>query len=129
MLYTAHCMTAIRQEVRDKFAPGSTKTNGESVTHPYIPNSVPEVRERMLEAVGASSVEEFYADIPESIRLRRPLDLPSPMRSEAELVRHMDGLLARNIPGQLSFLGAGCYQHHVPAVVNEIANRSEFLTA
>jgi glycine dehydrogenase subunit 1 len=122
-------MTVIRQEVRDKFAPGSTKTNGESVTHPYIPNSVPEVRERMLQAVGAASVEEFYADIPESIRLRRPLDLPAPMRSEAELARHMDGLLARNTPGALSFLGAGCYQHHVPAVVDEVGNRSEFLTA
>ncbi|KAA2261475.1 aminomethyl-transferring glycine dehydrogenase subunit GcvPA [Solihabitans fulvus] len=99
------------------------------MAHPYIPNSVPAVRERMLKAVGAASVEEFYADIPESIRLRRPLDLPAPLRSEAELVRHLDGLLARNTPGALSFLGAGCYQHHVPAVVDEVATRSEFLTA
>jgi glycine dehydrogenase subunit 1 len=99
------------------------------VGHPYIPNSDPEIRRRMLAAVGADSVEEFYADIPDAIRLHRPLNLPAALRSEAELVRHMDRLLSRNKPAELSFLGAGCYQHHVPAVVEEIGNRSEFLTA
>jgi glycine dehydrogenase subunit 1 len=99
--------------------------------HPYIPNAIPEVRAAMLEAVGATSVEDFYADIPASIRLDRPLDLPAPLRSEAELVRHVEGLLARNTSTReaLSFLGGGCYQHHVPAVCDEIAGRSEFLTA
>jgi len=99
--------------------------------HPYIPNSVPEVRAAMLDAVGAGSTDDFYADIPESIRLRRPLDLPAPIRSEAELVRHVEALLARNTSTRdaISFLGAGCYQHHVPAVCDEIASRSEFLTA
>ncbi|NUP50276.1 MAG: aminomethyl-transferring glycine dehydrogenase subunit GcvPA [Catenulispora sp.] len=97
--------------------------------HPYIPNSDPEIRRRMLAAIGAGSVEEFYADIPDAIRLHRPLDLPAPLRSEAELTRHMDDLLSRNTPARLSFLGAGCYRHHVPAVVEEVGNRSEFLTA
>ncbi|MEV5708435.1 aminomethyl-transferring glycine dehydrogenase subunit GcvPA [Actinoallomurus sp. NPDC052274] len=99
--------------------------------HPYIPNSVPAIKEQMLAAVGAASTEEFYADVPESIRLRRPLDLPAPLRSEAELVRHVGALLTRNTGTHeaLSFLGAGCYQHHVPAVVDEVINRSEFLTA
>jgi glycine dehydrogenase subunit 1 len=99
--------------------------------HPYIPNTVPEVRASMLAAVGAASTDDFYADIPESIRLRRQLDLPAPIRSEAELVRHVEGLLARNTSTRdaLSFLGAGCYAHHVPAVCDEIAGRSEFLTA
>lgn len=99
--------------------------------HPYVPNAVPSIKQAMLEAVGAANVEEFYADIPASIRLDRPLDLPAPIRSEAGLVRHVGGLLGRNTPASqtLSFLGAGCYQHHVPAVVDEIANRSEFLTA
>lgn len=101
------------------------------VAHPYIPNSVPQVRQAMLDAVGASSVEDFYADIPEEIRLRRPLGLPAPLRSEAQLVRHMDELLGRNTPASrtLSFLGGGCYPHHVPAVVDEVMGRSEFLTA
>jgi glycine dehydrogenase subunit 1 len=99
--------------------------------HPYIPNAVPEVRAAMLEVVGAASVEEFYADVPASIRLGRPLDLPAPLRSEAELVRHVEGLLERNRSTRetLSFLGAGCYPHHVPAVCDEINGRGEFLTA
>ena len=64
--------------------------------HPYIPNAVPDVRAAMLAAIGAASVEELYADIPESLRLRRPLDLPAALGSEAELVRHVEGLLGRN---------------------------------
>ena len=99
--------------------------------HPYIPNSVPEVRAAMLEAVGAGSTDDFYADIPASIRFGRPLDLPPAIDSEVELVRHVEGLLARNTSTRdvISFLGAGCYGHHVPAVCDEIASRSEFLTA
>jgi len=99
--------------------------------HPYIPNAVPDVRAAMLAAIGASSVEELYADIPESLRLRRPLDLPPPLGSEAELVRHVEGLLNRNTSTReaLSFLGAGCYNHHVPAVCDEINGRGELLTA
>ncbi|MBL1101768.1 aminomethyl-transferring glycine dehydrogenase subunit GcvPA [Streptomyces coffeae] len=99
--------------------------------HPYIPNSVPTVRKSMLDAIGAADVEDFYADIPDAIRLKRPLDLPVPLHSEAELTRHVEGLLSRNTSTRqlLSFLGAGCYQHHVPAVVDEVVNRSEFLTA
>ncbi|HEU5027645.1 MAG TPA: aminomethyl-transferring glycine dehydrogenase subunit GcvPA [Spirillospora sp.] len=99
--------------------------------HPYIPNSVPAVKAEMLAAVGAADVAEFYADVPEAIRLGRPLDMPPPLRSEAALVRHVGGLLARNTSTRdaLSFLGAGCYRHHVPAVVDEVVNRSEFLTA
>lgn len=99
--------------------------------HPYIPNAVPDIKAAMLAAVGASSVEDFYADIPDSIRLKRPLDLPPAIGSEAELVRHMERLLARNTSTReaLSFLGAGCYDHHVPAVCDEINGRGEFLTA
>jgi glycine dehydrogenase subunit 1 len=102
-----------------------------SSAHPYIPNSVPRVREAMLEAIGASSVEDLYADIPASLRLPRPLDLPPALRSEAELVRHVEGLLARNTSTRevVSFLGAGCYAHHVPAVCDEVNSRAEFLTA
>ncbi|MFF2079716.1 aminomethyl-transferring glycine dehydrogenase subunit GcvPA [Kitasatospora sp. NPDC058162] len=100
-------------------------------THPYIPNSAPEVRAAMLAEVGAQDVEEFYADIPAELRLHRPLRLPAPFDSEARLVAHLEELLSRNtpVPPGRSFLGAGCYRHHVPAVVDEIVNRSEFLTA
>jgi glycine dehydrogenase subunit 1 len=99
--------------------------------HPYVPNAIPEVKAAMLAAVGAATIEEFYADVPASLRLGAPLDLPEPLTSEAELVRHVEGLLRRNTSTRdaLSFLGAGCYPHHVPAVCDEINGRSEFLTA
>ncbi len=99
--------------------------------YPYIPNSAPDVKAAMLQAVGAASVDEFYADIPDSIRLKRKLNLPRPFRSECELVRHVEDILSKNKTTRecLSFLGAGCWQHHVPAVCDEINSRGEFLTA
>ncbi len=101
------------------------------IVYPYIPNSVPATKEAMLKAVNATSVEDFYADIPDSIRLKRKLKLPEPLLSEAALVRHVEGLLSKNTSTRemLSFLGAGCAQHHVPAVCDEVNSRSEFLTA
>ncbi len=101
------------------------------IVYPYIPNSVPAVKRQMLEAVGAESVDEFYEDVPDKLRLKKPLDLPEPFLSEYALRRHVEGILAKNQTCQenLSFLGAGCYQHHVPAVCDEINDRGEFLTA
>jgi glycine dehydrogenase subunit 1 len=101
------------------------------VVYPYIPNSVPAVREQMLQEVGAESIDEFYEDIPEHLRLKESLNLPPPLLSERALKRHVEGILARNKTCQeyLSFLGAGCYQHHVPAVCDEVNQRGEFLTA
>jgi len=102
-----------------------------AIVYPYIPNSVPRVKREMLEAVGAKSEEDFYEDVPEALRLKRPLNLPEPYLSECALKRHVEGILSRNktCGEYLSFLGAGCYQHHVPAVCDEISQRSEFLTA
>jgi len=101
------------------------------VTYPYIPNSAPDVQQEMLADIGAESVEDLYEDIPEALRLRRPLGLPDPMLSEVELTRHVTDILSRNVTCNeyLSFLGAGCYHHHVPAVCDEVNRRSEFLTA
>lgn len=103
----------------------------DSVAHPYIPNSVPAVKKAMLRSVGASSADEFYEDIPSELRLGKPMDMPEPLLSEYELKRHVEKLLAKNksTAETLSFLGAGCYEHHVPAVCDEINHRSEFLTA
>jgi glycine dehydrogenase subunit 1 len=98
---------------------------------PYIPNSVPEIKRQMLELVGAESADELFADVPEHLLLREPLRLPEPLLSEYALKRHVDGLLVKNqTAGEcLNFLGAGCWQHHVPAVCDEINGRGEFLTA
>ncbi len=101
------------------------------IVYPYIPNTAPQARSVMLAAANAESVEDFYAAIPEKLRLKRPLDLPEPLLSEIELRRHVNGLLEKNRSTQeyLSFLGAGCWQHQVPAICDEINSRGEFLTA
>lgn len=103
----------------------------EPFVHPYIPNTAPETKAEMLATVGAASVDEFYADVPESLRLRHDLELPEPLPAEQDLARHVRGILGQNRPtGEvLSFLGGGTYQHYVPAVVDEVIRRSEFLTA
>jgi glycine dehydrogenase subunit 1 len=83
----------------------------------------------MLEAIGVDSVEALFADIPESVRLGRELDLP-PGRSELEVHEHLTALAARNrhSDAEVSFLGAGMYDHYVPALIDNLLSRSEFLT-
>jgi len=106
-------------------------SQGEHTVHPYIPNSVPGVKREMLREIGASDIEDLFAQIPEHLRYRQKLRLPEPLISECELRRDVEGLLSQNrtCSDYLSFLGAGCWQHYVPAVCDEIANRAEFLTA
>lgn len=98
--------------------------------HPYLPNAVPAIREEMLAQVGARTTDELYDVIPEALRLGRLLELPEALPAEADLRRHVAGLLARNrsCDEVLSFLGGGPWQHYVPAVCDEIASRGEFLT-
>jgi len=99
--------------------------------YPCIPNSVPEIKAALLREVGAESVEEFFEEIPQELRFTGKLDLPDPLLSEHALKRHVEGILAKSMTTRenLSFLGAGCYQHHVPAVCDEVNGRSEYLTA
>ena len=99
--------------------------------HPYIPNSVPAVREEMLREIGLQSVEDILAEIPAELRVPGLLDLPEPLLSEYDLRRHVQGLLDRNVSTAeyLSFLGGGCAPHFVPALCDEIVARGEFLTA
>lgn len=98
--------------------------------HPFMPNSVPAIQKEMLDSLGIDSVEPLFSQIPADHRLVQALDLPEALSSESELRRHMTGLLSKNRSCEeaLSFLGGGCWQHHVPAVCDEIVRRSEFLT-
>jgi glycine dehydrogenase subunit 1 len=84
----------------------------------------------MLAAIGAGSIEELFATIPEAMRLRRPLHLPPPL-GEMDLTRTLAAMAAENQSTQqlVCFLGAGAYDHFVPAVVDTIASRSEFYTS
>ena len=85
---------------------------------------------RMLAAIGAASIDELFAGIPPQARLNRPLRLP-PALGELGLTQQMSSLAARNVPaGQRAcFLGAGAYDHFIPAVVDVVASRSEFYTS
>jgi glycine dehydrogenase subunit 1 len=87
-------------------------------------------RSAMLAAIGVQSVEElFERQIPEGVRLRRGLDLPEG-QSEQDVYEHLRELAARNVSAEdeLCFLGAGMYDHYVPAIVDMLMERSEFLT-
>ena len=99
--------------------------------YPYIPNSVSTVKNQMLKKVGAKSVEDFFEDVPEKLRLKKKMDLPEPLLSEYSMRRYIEGVLSKNKTCQeyLNFLGAGCWQHYVPAVCDEVNQRGEFLTA
>lgn len=98
--------------------------------HPYMANSAPALREELCAAVGVSDPEELFAQIPLDHRAARPVVLPPALASEVELSRHLRDTLGRNVDCEavLSFLGGGCWQHHVPAVCDELATRTEFLT-
>jgi glycine dehydrogenase subunit 1 len=87
-------------------------------------------REAMLEEIGVASVEDLFRDIPERLRFQGRLELESAL-PEAELVAHLEELASRNAHTgrELAFLGAGIYDHHVPALVDAILARGEFLTA
>ena len=87
-------------------------------------------RQEMLEAVGVEAVDDLFRDIPAAVRLDHELQLDPPL-GEQELTRHLEELAARNVDTgrELSFLGAGIYDHYVPAIVDTVLQRGEFLTA
>src|SRR4051812_48310801 len=82
----------------------------------------------MLAAIGVSSIDELFRDIPEGVRYGRELDI-APALTESELQRHMEELAGKNIVDEVCFLGAGIYAHYVPAVVDAVLQRGELLTA
>jgi glycine dehydrogenase subunit 1 len=86
-------------------------------------------RAAMLERIGVASIDDLFEAIPDGVRLGRALDLP-PGRPEQEVYAHLRELASRNVStdDELSFLGAGMYDHYVPAIVDSIVSRSEFLT-
>ena len=95
----------------------------------YTTTTEDDLRE-MLEAIGVSSLDELFdAQIPEGVRLRRPLDLPDGL-PEQDVYTHLRELAAKNTSAEdeVTFLGGGMYDHYVPAVIDMLMSRSEFLT-
>ncbi len=106
-------------------------TKTEPFIHPYIPNSLPDIQQAMLEEIGVGSIEDLYADIPDELRFRKALAIPEAILSESDLKQHVQKILDKNVTCDeyLSFMGGGCWQHYVPVICDEINGRSEFLTA
>jgi glycine dehydrogenase subunit 1 len=96
----------------------------------YLPLT-PDDRTAMLKAIGVASVDDLFRDIPAQARLKGPVEGLPFHKGELEVERHMAALAARNIPaGSVPFFcGAGAYRHHVPASVDQILLRGEFLTS
>jgi len=100
-----------------------------SKIHRYLPNSVPEIKEKMMDEIGVSSIADLYSDIPDELVYKGVLDIPGPS-TEAEVKTHVSGLLEMNTTLRCPpFLGGGVWPHYVPSVVDEVVHRAEFLTS
>ena len=99
------------------------------MTWSYLPHTA-EDRAEMLAAIGVKDSMELYADVPDNIRLHRPLALGEPL-SEREVATYFQKLAAANANLQeyACFLGAGAYDHFIPSTVGHVLGRSEFYTA
>ena len=102
--------------------------DSQGFTSPYSPNTDAD-RRAMLDSIGVDSAAELFEDIPADLR-NPSLNIPPPL-SEFELRREIEAMASENYtPGEYaSFLGAGAYRHYIPAIVRQIAGRSEFMTA
>ncbi len=94
----------------------------------YLPLE-PADRAAMLQAVGVDNIDDLFADVPVDKLLKQTLELPA-AKSELEVARELSNLAERNVPAASSpfFVGCGAYRHHVPATVDHLIQRSEFLT-
>lgn len=100
-----------------------------SKIHPYLPNSVPEIKEKMMERIGISSIADLYSDVPDNLVYKGTLNIPGP-HSESEVREHVTGLLEENSTLKCPpFMGGGVWPHYVPTIVDEVVHRAEFLTS
>ncbi|MGI8673676.1 MAG: glycine dehydrogenase, partial [Thermoleophilaceae bacterium] len=83
----------------------------------------------MLDAIGVGSIDELFASIPQGLRLKRAIDLP-PGQPEQAVFAELRELASRNVSAddEITFLGAGMYDHYVPSIIDMLMTRSEFLT-
>src|ERR1700756_152240 len=93
----------------------------------YLPKS-PADRKQMLADIGASSIDDLFAIIPAEYRLTRDLDVPR-QQAESEIINYFRGAGQKNATDYASFLGAGCYRHYRPVIIDSLVQRGEFLTS
>ncbi len=93
----------------------------------YLPKS-PAEREQMLKAIGAKAIDDLFAIIPAEYRLTRDLEVPR-QQGESEIVAYFKAAGQKNATDYASFLGAGCYRHYRPVVIDALVQRGEFLTS
>jgi len=93
----------------------------------YLPKSDAE-RVEMLEQIGARSIDDLFGVIPAEYRLKRDLDVPRQM-AESEIIDYFKLASTKNAVGYASFLGAGCYRHYRPVIIDSLVQRGEFLTS
>lgn len=92
----------------------------------YVPSTEQETR-GMLAAIGVESMDALYSDVPQAVLLGRPLNLPNGL-SEPELMRLMHGAAGKNKVYAHCFMGAGAYRHYIPAIIDSLSSREEFVT-
>src|SRR5579859_2941328 len=93
----------------------------------YLPKS-PAERVEMLDQIGAGSIDDLFSVIPAEYRLQRDLEVPRQM-AESEIIEYFKQAGAENAVGYASFLGAGCYRHYRPVIIDSLVQRGEFLTS
>ncbi len=100
-----------------------------SRAHPYLPNSVPEIKEKMMADIGIKKIDDLYVNIPEKLKFKGELDIPGPY-TELEVKKLVSDTLEKNMRLKCAaFLGGGVWPHYVPSVVDEVVSRAEFLTS
>ena len=99
------------------------------IKHPFLPQTDEEIQS-MLETMNLSSIQDLFSGIPPELRFNGSMELPR-SHSEQEALRRIENILDKNVTvGEMkSFLGAGIYHHFIPTVVNQITQRSEFITS
>ena len=93
----------------------------------YVPSTAQE-RQKMLASIGLCSIDELFSHIPDSLKRKGELNLPSG-KSELEVCRTMEHIAAQNIVFDSIFRGAGAYDHYIPAIVKSVTGKEEFVTA
>jgi len=93
----------------------------------YLPKS-PAEREKMLAEIGVASINELFAVIPAEYRMDRDLDVPR-QHAESEIIDYFRAAGRKNATNYASFLGAGCYRHYRPVIIDSLVQRGEFLTS